>query len=92
MRPSGARDRELGDFADDAVGPWPGGVAPLIGAAVALLALALLDLIGLITHLAYTGTLSTSLDRPGHTRAGGVERVRAGGWGADRGCDGAGRL
>ena len=38
--------------------------AVAVGAAVALLALALLDLIGLITHLAYTGTLSTSLAAP----------------------------
>ncbi len=35
-----------------------------VGAAVALLALGLLDLIGLITHLAYTGTISTSLGPP----------------------------
>ncbi len=38
--------------------------AVLVGAAVALLALVLLDLIGLITHLAYTGTVSTSLSAP----------------------------
>ena len=35
------------------------GLALLVGAVVALLALGLLDLIGLITHLAYTGTLAT---------------------------------
>ena len=39
-------------------------MAVLVGAAVALLALVLLDLIGLITHLVYTGTLSTSLASP----------------------------
>jgi chloride channel protein, CIC family len=35
-----------------------------LGAVVALLALALLDLIALITHLAYTGTISTTLGPP----------------------------
>ncbi len=35
-----------------------------LGVTVAVLALGLLDLIGLITHLAYTGTLSTSLAPP----------------------------
>ena len=39
------------------------GAIPL-GAVVALLALALLDLIALITHLAYTGTISTTLGPP----------------------------
>ena len=38
--------------------------ATLVGAVVACLALALLDLIGLITHLVYTGTVSTSLSSP----------------------------
>ncbi len=35
-----------------------------LGGVVALLALALLDLIALITHLAYTGTISTTLGPP----------------------------
>ncbi len=39
-----------------------------LGAAVAVLALVLLDLIGLITHLAYTGTVAVSLAPP-DTRA-----------------------
>ncbi len=60
----GARDRELGDFAATRSVLRLAALALLIGAAVALLALALLDLIGLITHLAYTGTLSTALDPP----------------------------
>ncbi|HEX4116307.1 MAG TPA: chloride channel protein [Solirubrobacteraceae bacterium] len=64
MRPADARERDLGDFAI----PWSvlglAAAAVMVGAAVALLALALLDLIGLITHLAYTGTLSTSLTPP----------------------------
>ena len=48
----------------------PGGVLALVavrvplGAVVTLLALGLLDLIALITHLAYTGTVATSLGPP----------------------------
>ncbi|HEX3520318.1 MAG TPA: chloride channel protein [Solirubrobacteraceae bacterium] len=58
------REGELGDFTTTrsvlvlALG------ALMVGGAVALLALVLLDLIGLITHLLYTGTLSTSLTAP----------------------------
>jgi len=63
-RPSGGRDRELGDFATTRSVLGLAASAPLIGAAVACLALVLLDLIGLITHLAYTGTLNTSLTAP----------------------------
>ena len=62
--PSGGRDRELGDFATTRSVLGLAASAPLIGAAVACLALVLLDLIGLITHLAYTGTLNTSLAAP----------------------------
>lgn len=63
-RPSGARDRELGDFATTRSVLGLAALAPLIGAAVACLALALLNLIGLITHLAYTGRPNTSLTAP----------------------------
>ncbi len=63
-RPLGARERELGDFSTPRSVLGLAAAALLVGAAVAFLALALLDLIGLITHLAYTGTLSTSLAAP----------------------------
>jgi chloride channel protein, CIC family len=64
MRPAGAREGELGDFTTTGSVLWLAAAALLVGGAVALLALALLDLIGLITHLLYTGTLSTSLAAP----------------------------
>ncbi len=63
-RPQASSERLLGDFTTTR------GVLALLaaciplGALVALLALGLLDLIGLITHLAYTGTVSTSLAPP----------------------------
>lgn len=63
-RPSGAGDRELGDFTTTRPVLGLAAAALLVGAVVALLALALLDLIGLITHLVYTGTVSTSLSSP----------------------------
>jgi CIC family chloride channel protein len=62
--PSRAARRKLGDFATSWSILGLAGAALPVGAAVAVLALALLDLIGLITHLAYTGTLSTSLASP----------------------------
>ncbi len=63
-RPPGAGDRLLGDFTTSRrVLALLAACVPL-GAAVALLALGLLDLIGLITHLAYTGTVATSLVPP----------------------------
>ncbi len=62
--PSGARERELGDFTTPRSVLGLAATALLVGAAVALLALVLLDLIGLITHLVYTGTVSTSLTAP----------------------------
>lgn len=43
---------------------WLAAVAVCIGAVVACVALGLLDLIGLISHLAYTGRLGTSIERP----------------------------
>jgi H+/Cl- antiporter ClcA len=63
-RPLRAGERELGDFTTPRSVLGLAAAALVVGAAVALLALALLDLIGLITHLAYTGTLSTSLVSP----------------------------
>ena len=63
-RPQGGAERELGDFAATRSVLALAALAVLIGAAVTILALGLLDLIGLITHLAYTGTLSTSLAQP----------------------------
>ncbi|MGA7705040.1 MAG: chloride channel protein [Solirubrobacteraceae bacterium] len=57
-------ERLLGDFTTTPrVFALLAGAIPL-GAVVALLALALLDLIALITHLAYTGTISTTLGPP----------------------------
>ena len=88
----GTRDRELGDFAATRSVLRLAALALLIGAAVALLALALLDLIGLITHLAYTGTLSTALDPPDiHVLGVWSVLVPVARW-ADRGRDGTGRL
>jgi H+/Cl- antiporter ClcA/CBS domain-containing protein len=62
--PFGGGERELGDFTTPRSVLGLAAAALVVGAAVALLALALLDLIGLITHLAYTGTFSTSLVSP----------------------------
>ncbi len=57
-------ERLLGDFTTTPrVLTLLAGAIPL-GGVVALLALALLDLIALITHLAYTGTISTTLGPP----------------------------
>jgi H+/Cl- antiporter ClcA/CBS domain-containing protein len=69
MVPLGSRlreapERELGDFTTARAVLGLGLVAVPLGAAVAALALGLLDLIGLITHLAYTGTVATSLSQP----------------------------
>jgi CIC family chloride channel protein len=61
---AGAGERELGDFTTSGSVVRLAAVAVAVGAVVALLALVLLDLIGLITHLAYTGTLSTDLVAP----------------------------
>ncbi len=63
-RPLDGRERELGDFTATRSVLALVAAALLVGGVVALLALALLDLIGLITNLAYTGTLSTSLASP----------------------------
>ena len=61
---SGAEQRELGDFATTRSVLGLSAAALVVGALVACVALALLDLIGLITHLAYTGTVNTSLASP----------------------------
>jgi chloride channel protein, CIC family len=59
-----APERELGDFTigHEVLGLLVAAMA--IGVVVTLLALGLLDLIGLITHLVYTGTIDTSLAPP----------------------------
>src|ERR1700735_2572256 len=62
--PPGAEQRELGDFATTRSVLGLSVAALIVGALVACFALALLDLIGLITHLAYTGTVNTSLASP----------------------------
>jgi H+/Cl- antiporter ClcA/CBS domain-containing protein len=64
QRPQASSERLRGDFTTTrSVLALVAACVPL-GALVALLALGLLDLIGLITHLAYTGTISTSLAPP----------------------------
>jgi H+/Cl- antiporter ClcA len=70
-RPAGARDRALGDFTTTPSILKLTAVAIPVGVAVALLALGLLDLIGLITHLVYTGTLATGIDPPDTSVLGG---------------------
>jgi len=59
-----ARERELSDFTATRSMLRLAVVAVVIGVAVAFLALGLLDLIGLITHLAYTGTVATGIETP----------------------------
>jgi H+/Cl- antiporter ClcA len=62
--PAGAAEARLGDFA------VPRSLVPLtlgavvVGAVVAGVALLLLDLIAIVTHAAYTGTLSTRIAQP----------------------------
>jgi CIC family chloride channel protein len=62
--PSGFAERELGDFEATWSVLGMAALALLVGAAVAVLALGLLEMIGLITHFSYTGTLATSIQRP----------------------------
>ncbi len=62
--PASHPERDLSDFTTTAAVVWLTAVAVPVGVAVAFLALGLLDLIGLITHLAYTGTVATSLGAP----------------------------
>jgi chloride channel protein, CIC family len=69
-RPKDAPERKLGDFEVPPGVIRLGLVALAIGVCVALVALALLDLIGLITHLVYTGTLDTRISQPDITPLG----------------------
>lgn len=63
-RPKDAPERELGDF-DVSHGVVRLGLVSLaIGVCVTFFALGLLDLIGLITHLVYTGTFDTHIETP----------------------------
>jgi H+/Cl- antiporter ClcA/CBS domain-containing protein len=59
-----SRERELGDFTTERGVLGLALVCVALGVIVTLLALGLLDLIGLITHLAYTGTVSSTLSPP----------------------------
>ncbi|MGH2865863.1 MAG: chloride channel protein [Solirubrobacteraceae bacterium] len=63
-RPKQAPERELGDFTTARRVLVLVAVAVPIGVVVTFLALGLIDLIGLITHLAYTGTVATSITTP----------------------------
>src|SRR5262245_26006490 len=56
--------RRLGDFTMTSRAAWLALLAIPLGALVTGFALALLDLVGLITHLAYTGKVATSLASP----------------------------
>ena len=64
-RPRHSGERELGDFSTDRRVVGLAALAAVVGGVVALFALGLLDLIGLITNLAYAGRWSTSLAAPG---------------------------
>jgi chloride channel protein, CIC family len=64
LRAQGGRERALGDFTTVRRILRLVAAAIPIGVAVTFLALGLLDLIGLITHLAYTGTVGTSITTP----------------------------
>ena len=63
-RPPQTREHQLGDFTLARRVLTLIVVAVPLGCAVTVLALGLLDLIGLITHLVYSGTVSTSLAPP----------------------------
>jgi H+/Cl- antiporter ClcA len=64
LRHPEAAERDRRDFTTTPSVLWLAAIAIPVGVAVAFLALGLLHLIGLITHLAYTGTVATSIDRP----------------------------
>ena len=67
--------KSLGDFSLD-ISVWRVFVlAALVGGVAAGLALALLDLIGLVTHVAYRGTFGVGLIAPDVTRLGAVSIV-----------------
>ena len=61
---SGTAERQLGDFTTSRSVLALVALCVPLGAGVTFLALGLLDLIALITHLAYTGTLAISLASP----------------------------
>jgi chloride channel protein, CIC family len=63
-RPAEAAERALGDFTAGRASLGLVAIAVPLGACVTFLGLALLDLIGLVTHLAYTGTAATSIVGP----------------------------
>ncbi len=63
-RPREAPERELGDFTTSPAVLGLALAAIALGVVVTFLALGLLKLMGLITHLAYTGTIGTSLSPP----------------------------
>ena len=63
-RPVEAAERELGDFTAGRATLALAAIAVPLGICVTFLALALLDLIGLVTHLAYTGKAATSIAGP----------------------------
>jgi CIC family chloride channel protein len=63
-RPKESSERELGDFTTSHKVLGLALAAIALGVVVTFLALGLLDLIGLITHLAYTGRVGTSLSPP----------------------------
>lgn len=66
----GGREHTLADF-DVTAAVWTVlGLSPVAGALAAGAALALLDLIGLVMHLAYSGTVGFNLAVPGTTRLG----------------------
>jgi len=69
-RPRDAPERQLGDFDVSKSVLRLGLLSLVIGVCVTFFALGLLDLIGLITHLAYTGTLDTHITRPDTTALG----------------------
>ena len=62
--PEESPERELGDFTTSPAVLGTGAGGDRARVVVTFLALGLLDLIGLITHLAYTGTIGTSLSPP----------------------------
>ena len=66
-RPPGSPARELGDFTATPALIRLGAIAVGIGVVVAVVALGLLDLIGLITNLVYTGTWSVTFAPPDPT-------------------------
>ncbi len=64
-RPLTPSERALGDFTISLASAWPViALSVLVGAISAGVALALLDLIGMMTHIAYDGTFGWSLIQP----------------------------